>query len=72
MLTYASPEEVKSQLDEFAALSKRIEEVIIEICFHMNGGVTWDEAWGMCALHRYALIEYINKMNSEGNTQELM
>ena len=54
------------------ALNERIERTIIEICFHMNGGVTWEEAWGMSCTQRHAVIDYVNKMNKTDDTPEQM
>lgn len=69
---HASAEEIKDRIDELAAINKRIEDSIISICYHMRGGVTWEEAWGMSSIQRNAVVDYVNEMNKDPNTQELM
>jgi len=38
----------------------------------MNGGVTWEEAWGMSSLQRNAVIDYVNEMNKTDEAPEQM
>lgn len=71
-LTYASAEEVKDQLLTYQRLNERIERTIIEICYYMKGGVTWEEAWGMSCLQRHAVIDFVNEINKDPDAQELL
>lgn len=61
-MTIASPYEIKNLLEQYKDQSEKIEENIIEICYHMKGGISWLEAWSMSPLQRNKIVEYINKI----------
>ena len=69
-LRHASAEEIKDRIIELAEVNRHIEDSIISICYHMKGGVTWEEAWGMSSLQRNAIVDYVNKMNKDPDTPE--
>ena len=71
-LTYASAEEIRDRIEHLAMINRRIENSIISICYHMRGGVTWEEAWGMSSIQRNAVVDYVNEMNKDPDAQELM
>jgi len=55
-----------------AAVNNRIESSIISICYHMKGGVSWEEAWGMSSIQRNAVVDYVNEMNKDPDAPEQM
>ena len=46
----------------------------MDICYHMNGGVTWDVAWTLSFQERERMIKLINKKLKEmsGSKKEYM
>ena len=71
-MTYASAKQIEDQINELAMLNRRIENSLISICYHMRGGVTWEEAWGMSSIQRNAVIDYVNEMNKDPEAPEQM
>jgi hypothetical protein len=51
-----------------------IETQLIDICYNMNGGVTWGDVWSIPAYLREKMIKYINKkiQQMNGNNKEYM
>lgn len=49
-----------------------IEHSCIEVCYHMNGGLTFNEAWSLSSAQRNKIVTYINKMNKTDDTPEQM
>ena len=69
-LAQSSAEEIKNRIEELAEINKRIEDSIISICYHMRGGVTWEEAWGMSSIQRNAVVDYVNEQNKDKDAPE--
>lgn len=58
---------LESQVDQ-------IRDQIIDICFHMQGGVTWEEGWSLSFSDREKIIKSVNKKLKQmsGNKREYM
>lgn len=56
----------------FEKEAKLIENSIIDICIHMKGGITWNEAWGLIPTTRANIIDRLNDYNKKmaGDTTE--
>lgn len=54
-------EEVEKILTGLQKQSKAITKQIIEICWYMRGGITWDEAWRLSPEERKQIFELINE-----------
>lgn len=42
--------------------TEAIEQSVIELVYHMKGGITWTEAWEISPEDRNRIIKYINKV----------
>jgi hypothetical protein len=51
-----------------------VEQQIIDICFAMNGGITWNEAWNISFKTRERIVKAVNKKNQQlsGSKKEFM
>jgi len=59
-----SSEEIPKFLDEMAIDSRAITKEVAEICFYMNGSITWDQAWNLTSKQK-TIIRKIIKDNME-------
>jgi len=39
-----------------------IEQSCIDVCYHMKGGLTLNEAWSISHMQRNKIITYVNKI----------
>ena len=69
-MSAASPEEIQSHLEYLESSSSNIERQITEICYHMNGGITWTEAWILSPQQRNNVIEFLNKLHEKASGKE--
>jgi len=44
-----------------------LKEQIADICYHMEGGIEWNSAWGMSFEDREIVVKIINRRNKEQN-----
>jgi hypothetical protein len=44
-----------------------LKEQIADICYHMEGGIEWNSAWGMSFEDREIVVKVINRRNKEKN-----
>jgi hypothetical protein len=51
----------------YEAESDSIKEQILDICYHMRGGIEINSAWGMSFNDREAAIKVINKRIKDQN-----
>lgn len=53
---------------------KAIQNQIGDLCYHMNGGITWNEAWGLSYSDRNNLVKNLNEKlrKMSGDTREYM
>jgi hypothetical protein len=51
-----------------------VEQQIIDICFAMNGGITWDQAWNISFKTRERIVKSVNKKQQQmsGSKKEYM
>lgn len=55
------PELIVETIKSLKKEGDAIESQITDICYHMNGGVTWNEAWQMSHASRDKVIKNISK-----------
>jgi hypothetical protein len=60
-LSVSDPEEIRDHITTLSKDSIALEESLVEICFHMKGGVTWEEAWAMAPKHREMIVNYVSE-----------
>ena len=41
----SNPEEIEFLLKEMATDRRAIRKEVVDICWYMRGGITWEEAW---------------------------
>lgn len=57
------PEQIAKVIGTFEKEAKAIEDVTIDICLNMRGGIGWEEAWGLTPSMRDNIITHINEFN---------
>lgn len=70
----SKPEDIGAGIGEMEKDIEYIHEQLIDICFHMKGGVSWEEAWGLSFVVRERMIKNLNKKLKamSGDTTEYM
>lgn len=56
-----SMEEILSEVDMLERESKSLRKDIVQICWYMRGGITYDEAWQLGNEDREAIGELIKE-----------
>jgi hypothetical protein len=53
---------------------RAVHRQIGDICFHMKGGITWNEAWGLSFTDREMIVKSLNEKlrKMSGDTREYM
>lgn len=61
------PEKLGDLIDSYIRDGVALKEQISDICFHMEGGIEWNSAWGMSFEDREIVIKVINRRLKERN-----
>jgi hypothetical protein len=61
------PTDLEKLIESMSAESKAVKMQVAEICYYMNGGVEYNNAWGMSFEDREMMISLINKRRKEMN-----
>ena len=69
-MSAATPQEIENHLEYLEKSTEGIERQITEIVYHMNGGVTWTEAWILSPQQRNNIIEFLNKINEKSSGKQ--
>ncbi len=69
-MSAAAPQEIEDHLEYLEKSTEGIERQITEIVYHMNGGVTWTEAWILSPQQRNNIIEFLNKINEKSSGKQ--
>jgi len=64
-LISAEPEQIGDHIKMLERETKEIKSSIIDVCYHMRGGVTRQEAMMMSPAERIEHIEYISNVYKE-------
>jgi hypothetical protein len=69
-----SPEEISEFIKDLDRDTNALTQQIIDICYWMRGGVTWDQAWAIDHISRKKIITMINKtlQKMSGDGREYM
>lgn len=59
-------------VQDFKKEQDAIETQMIDLCYNMNGGVTWDNAWHIPAYLREKMVKYINKKVQHSSGKEYL
>ncbi len=57
----STPEEISEILEEMALASKALTSIVTDICWHMRGSVTWEQAWNLTESQRRVMLNLIKK-----------
>ena len=57
----STPEEISEILEEMALASKALTSIITDICWHMRGSVSWEQAWNLTERQRRVMLNLIKK-----------
>lgn len=51
-----------------------LQDQIVDICYFMKGGITWNEAWSLSFSDRERIVKILNKRHKEesGDTKDYM
>ena len=61
------PEKLGDLIDSYVRDGVALKEQIADICYHMEGGIEWNSAWGMSFEDREIVIKVINRRLKEKN-----
>ena len=61
------PEKLDDLIESYIKDGIALKEQIVDICYHMEGGIEWNSAWGMSFEDREIAIKVINKRLKEKN-----
>lgn len=64
---FSPPEQISDLLNSYVNDSISLKEQIADICFHMEGGIEWNSAWGMSFEDREIVVKVINRRLKERN-----
>lgn len=57
----STPEEILEILEEMSLASKALTSIVTDICWHMRGSVTWEQAWHLTDNQRRVMLNLIKK-----------
>ena len=57
----SDPEEISEILEEMALASKALTSIVTDICWHMRGSITWEQAWNLTEDQRRVMLNLIKK-----------
>ena len=68
------PSDIAKVIGEMERDTKGIRKQIIDICFHMKGGINYNEGWTLSFEDRKTIIEDLDKKlkKMSGDTREFM
>jgi hypothetical protein len=61
------PEKLSDLIDSYIKDGIALKEQIADICYHMEGGIEWNSAWGMSFEDREIVIKVVNRRLKEKN-----
>ncbi len=64
---FLPPEQLVDLIENLKKEAVNIKKQIADICYHMNGGIEWNNAWGLSFEDRELIIKVINKKLKEQN-----
>lgn len=70
----ARPEQIAEVIQDMEKQAEHIEQQIIDICYSMNGGIPWDDAWNSSHTTREKIVTAVNKRirAANGDKREYM
>ena len=57
----STPEEISEILEEMHLASKALTNIVTDICWHMRGSVTWEQAWQLTEEQRRVMLNLIKR-----------
>lgn len=54
-------QELRSLINSYKKEQKELRKLVANICWHMRGGVTREEAWALSAIERTDILELIDE-----------
>ena len=58
---YSTPAQLMDLIKQYEKECDLIYDQILDVCYFMKGGVTWDQAWMMSFNDRERIISMLNK-----------